>query len=103
MSIIANQFMFCAPHGLEWCHHCGVDHRMGNNTFIAKEIMTILESRGDDLDFDVDDRTPINLFSRALVPLGEPWDSDDPIPCAQHTQVDCKTCFDWVKLVTDEI
>ncbi|KAH9818096.1 hypothetical protein DFH28DRAFT_1081122 [Melampsora americana] len=98
-NIVANRFMFCAEHGQELCHRCGVDHRLCNTVMIEKELVALLKSRGDDPDFDASDRPSINLFSMSYVPLTSPWDSDDDIPCSQHFKADCKTCFDWVKLV----
>lgn len=80
-----------------------MDHRLCNNVIIEEELVALLKSRGDEPNFDVDDRPSINLFSLACVPLGDPWDSDDEIPCSKHFKADCKICFDWVKLVGNVI
>ncbi|KAH9821773.1 hypothetical protein DFH28DRAFT_882447 [Melampsora americana] len=101
-SIVANDFMFCADHGFEWCHYCCVDYRMGNNISIEDELHALLETLGDDT-YDPSDRPSIELFPLVRFPLGEPLNADTPIACDQHNQVNCKTCFNWFKMVSDII
>ena len=37
-NIVINGFMFCEPHGSEYCHSCFCDHRMCNNTRIEDKL-----------------------------------------------------------------
>ncbi|EGF99430.1 uncharacterized protein MELLADRAFT_112746 [Melampsora larici-populina 98AG31] len=101
--IMANSFIFCAEHGQEVCHRCCVDHRLCDTVSIEKELAALLEATGDEPDIDADDRPSFNLFAYTLFPLGDPWDPDDDIPCCEHTEADCKICFDWVKIVGNDI
>ena len=50
-AIVVNGFIFCGPHGGEWCNACNMDHRDHNNGRVDRAKVMAGAMKG--FDFDV--------------------------------------------------
>ncbi|KAI0032967.1 hypothetical protein K488DRAFT_48701 [Vararia minispora EC-137] len=87
-----NGFLFCI-HGHEYCNHCQRDHRNANDDELAGETRTVeLDYTDPDAVADaIMPRTPPGVTQR--IPGEYIW------ACKEHRISDCKSCFDWPKLL----
>ncbi|PFH49850.1 hypothetical protein AMATHDRAFT_41278 [Amanita thiersii Skay4041] len=96
--IIVNHFMFCEPHGEEFCPRCCVDHRFGNNVQVEDALSEILEEC---ILFSLEDRTSINAYEYHAMDVPGVG-KDGEYSCSEHGTVDCRDCFNWAKLIARE-
>jgi hypothetical protein len=117
--IIVNNFMFCANHGSEYCPYCTCDHRPTNNIQIEDGLVAKFPEDCFDVSsfcalghtifhsappasvehFTKQERTPINAYEYGAIQDG----NTESYKCRTHQEVDCKKCFDWLEVVSEEV
>lgn len=96
-TVTINGFMFCAPHGLEYCHRCFSDYRGTNNVSIEDILDEKLTEEELDFKWEGEDREPISIaYQWTLVAKGTPG-------CIEHEKIACQQCFNWGEQVTRPI
>ncbi|KAG7091272.1 hypothetical protein E1B28_010322 [Marasmius oreades] len=97
---IINGFMFCEPHGSEYCNVCCRDHRMCNNIRIESELAKAFPGISEE---QLMDRPPLSNVIKGKA-ISKQCDAErEPLyQCTTHNKVDCDACFDWGKLVVAE-
>ncbi|KAJ8076759.1 hypothetical protein AAF712_000381 [Marasmius tenuissimus] len=100
-NIVINGFMFCEPHGSEYCHSCSCDHRMCNNIRIEEELAQAFPGISEE---KLLDRPPLANVIKGKATRSKKKDSngDTLYECVTHQKVDCDVCFNWGKHVVDQ-
>ncbi|KAK1232750.1 hypothetical protein PQX77_004108 [Marasmius sp. AFHP31] len=98
---VINDFMFCTVHGSEVCHKCGCDHRVCNNISIEKELSKAFPGVSEE---QLWDRPPLAnvIYGQAIKTNERDEDGNHRYKCNSHSNLDCKTCFNWSDRVLQE-
>ena len=51
-------------------------------------------------DFELEERNSLNVYDLGAEPA---LLTEDSYQCEHHKRVDCKQCFDWVKVIEQEV
>ncbi|KAH6914313.1 hypothetical protein BKA70DRAFT_1095064 [Coprinopsis sp. MPI-PUGE-AT-0042] len=93
-NVEVNDFMFCAVHGNEYCIDCACDHRMCNNVRIDDQLG---QEFGEHEHWERDDRQPImNVYAMGAKAARH---DNAEFQCIAHRRANCKTCFNWPKII----
>ncbi|KAF9262698.1 hypothetical protein L218DRAFT_867173 [Marasmius fiardii PR-910] len=100
-SVSINGFMFCRPHGSEYCSTCYCDHRLCNNVNIEGELAEAFPGFSED---QLLGRPPLSnvISGKAVISEQRITNGELLYQCTAHDKVDCDTCFDWGKRVVEE-
>ncbi|KAK1230931.1 hypothetical protein PQX77_005962 [Marasmius sp. AFHP31] len=98
-NVVINGFMFCEPHGSEYCHSCGCDHRMCNNIRIEEELVQAFPGISEE---KLLARPPLANVIEGKATRSKDSNGDTLYRCVTHQKVDCDVCFDWGKHVVDQ-
>lgn len=101
-NILVNDFMFCLDHGDEYCGICSCDHRECNTIRIEDELPKDLAERA--VPFLIEHRRPLNAYDLgAVIAVPNAEHLKKLFQCEHHKSTECKTCFNWVKIIKKEI